>query len=217
MSLRYRLVLPTGTLGSFIGYFKRKISPSRSEQLSSWDGKGAMCEARGREFKSQPKTQPKRIFYVNFEGLGTGCFTRYQRLTLGVPVQKTGTKGILQPVPKSVFLVVSVYIVWQGDGSRYSRVACPLAVTHTVYRDRSTRVVYSVHVCMMNLYSTMVRSVCSTPGFKTLPTHGPKQQPIVLVPRIDLKLVIGTIINLTSYVGQHVYSFVFFKKTSIYR
>ena len=105
-----------------------------------------------------------------------------------------------------------MYIVWQGDGSRYSRVACPLAVTHTVYRDRSTRVVYSVHVCMMNLYSTMVRSVCSTPGFKTLPTHGPKQQPIVLVPRIHLKLVIGTIINLTSYVGQHVYSFVFLRK-----
>ena len=27
--------------------------------------------------------------------------------TLGVPVQKTGTKGILQPVPKAVFLVVT--------------------------------------------------------------------------------------------------------------
>ena len=65
-------------VGSSIGYFKRKISPTRSEQLCSWDSKGATCETRGREFKSQTK----RIFCVNFEGLGTGCFTRYQRQPL---------------------------------------------------------------------------------------------------------------------------------------
>ena len=54
----------------------------------------------------------QRIFCVILETLGTGYFTRYQRLerafgtAFGVPVQETGTKGHLQPVPMALFLVV---------------------------------------------------------------------------------------------------------------
>ena len=92
MSLRYRLVLPTGTLGSSISYFKKKISPTRSEHLCSWDGKGAMCEVRGREFKSQTK----RIFCINFKDLGTGWFIRYQRLSLWYHFGGTGSKNQYQ-------------------------------------------------------------------------------------------------------------------------
>src|SRR6185312_4232549 len=51
-----------------------------------------MCEARGREFKSQIK----RIFCVNFEGLGTGCFTRYQRLSLWYHFGGTSSKNRYQ-------------------------------------------------------------------------------------------------------------------------
>ena len=100
MSLRYRVVPPTGTLGSSMCYFKRKVSPSQSEELCSRDGKGAMRKARGREFKFQPK----RIFFVNFGGLRYRLMypvlkARAFGTTFGVPVQKTGTKGHLQLVP----------------------------------------------------------------------------------------------------------------------
>ena len=40
-SLRYPFVLPTGTLDSYMSYFERKVFPSQSELLCSWDGKGA--------------------------------------------------------------------------------------------------------------------------------------------------------------------------------
>ena len=112
-SLRYRLVLPTGTLGSSIGYFKRKIYPTRSEQLCSWDGKWATCEARGHDFKSQPK----RIFCVNFEGLCTGCFTQYQSLSLWYHFGGIGSKNWYQshsPTGAKGSFSSSVYMYFLG-------------------------------------------------------------------------------------------------------
>ena len=94
-----------------MGYFKRNISPSQSEQLCSWDGKGAACEARGCGFKSQRKNILShfgglryRLFYPvpNTWAIGT---------TFGVPVQETGTKGQSQPVPMALFLVVTSCLV----------------------------------------------------------------------------------------------------------
>jgi hypothetical protein len=46
----YRLVVPTGTLGSSMGYFKRKISIFLSEVMYKWDGKKDTREARDPEF-----------------------------------------------------------------------------------------------------------------------------------------------------------------------
>ena len=107
-SLWYRLVTQTGTLDSYMGYFKRNISPSQSEQLCSWDGKGVACEARGRGFKSQRKN-----ILSHFGGLRYRLFypvpkARAIGTTFGVPVQETGTKGQSQPVPMALFLVVEV-------------------------------------------------------------------------------------------------------------
>ena len=57
MSLRYR-VLPTGTLGSSMGYFKRKISIFTIEVMCTQDGKKGTCEARdpGFEYRLDSKT-----------------------------------------------------------------------------------------------------------------------------------------------------------------
>jgi hypothetical protein len=53
MSLRYR-VLPTGTLGSSMSYFKRKISIFTIEVMCMRDGKKGICEARDPRFEYQP-------------------------------------------------------------------------------------------------------------------------------------------------------------------
>ena len=106
--IRRRVVLPTGTLGSSMGYFKRKTSPSQSEELCSWDGKGATREARGRGFKSEPNN-----ILRDFGGLRYRLFYPVPKTwafgtAFGVPVQETGTKGQSQPVPMALFLVVEV-------------------------------------------------------------------------------------------------------------
>ena len=69
MSLRYRLVLPTGTLGSFMCYFKRKISIFSSKVMCRWDGKKSTRETTDPEFESRPTIFAKntslrhRLFY----------------------------------------------------------------------------------------------------------------------------------------------------------
>ena len=85
-----------------MNYFKRKISPSQSELLCSWDGKGVACEVRGRGFKSQRKN-----ILSHFESLRYRLFypvpkARAIGTTFGVPVQETGTKGQSQPVPMAM-------------------------------------------------------------------------------------------------------------------
>ena len=90
-SLRYRLVLPTGTLGSFMCYFKRKISIFSSEVMCRWDGKKSIRETTDPEFESRPTIFAKntslrhRLFYPVLMAVTFGLGFR-------VPVQK--------PVPK---------------------------------------------------------------------------------------------------------------------
>jgi len=90
----YRFVLPTGTLDSSIGYFKRKIYLSQLELMCSSDGKGAAHEARGRGFKSQPKN-----ILRDFGGL------RYQLFYPESLVPLSGYR-FKKPVPMALFLVV---------------------------------------------------------------------------------------------------------------
>ena len=71
MSLRYRLVTPTGTLGSSMGYFKRKISIFPSDVMCRRDGQKGTREASDLEFESRPT-----IFAKKNIALGTGSFTR---------------------------------------------------------------------------------------------------------------------------------------------
>jgi len=67
-----------------MSYFKRKISPSQSEPLRRWDGKGATHEARGRGFISKRKDILREYFGTGWnidpvpkETLSTGYFIRY--------------------------------------------------------------------------------------------------------------------------------------------
>ena len=80
MSLRYRLVLPTGTLGSSMDYLKRKISIFPSDVMCRRDGKKGTCEARDPKFESWPTIFAKNI------ALGTSSFTRcwWSRLLVSV-------------------------------------------------------------------------------------------------------------------------------------
>ena len=45
-------LLPPGTKGSFMGYFKRKISLFQSQVMYRRDGKVGACEARDPKFSS---------------------------------------------------------------------------------------------------------------------------------------------------------------------
>jgi len=91
MSLRYRLVTPTGTLGSFMCYSKRKIYIFSSEVMCRWDGKKSTRKTTDPEFESRPTIFAKntslrhRLFYPVLMGVTFGLGFR-------VPVQK--------PVPK---------------------------------------------------------------------------------------------------------------------
>ena len=91
MSLRYRLVLPTGTLCSFMCYFKRKISIFSSEVMCRRDGKKSTRETLDPEFESRPTifanntSLRHRLFYPVLMAVTFGLGFR-------VPVQK--------PVPK---------------------------------------------------------------------------------------------------------------------
>jgi hypothetical protein len=60
MSLRYRLVTPTGILGSSMSYFKRKIFIFPSKVMCRRDGKKDTREARDPEFESHPTTFAKK-------------------------------------------------------------------------------------------------------------------------------------------------------------
>src|SRR6185312_6486214 len=92
MSLRYRLVTPTATLGSSMGYFKKKISIFPSDVMCRRDGQKVTHETRDLEFESRPTVFAKkyslrhRFFYPVLMNatIGLGC---------RVPVQK--------PVPKA--------------------------------------------------------------------------------------------------------------------
>ena len=52
MRLSYRLMLPTGTLGSSMSYFKRKISIFSSEVMCRRDGKKDTRETRDSVFET---------------------------------------------------------------------------------------------------------------------------------------------------------------------
>ena len=52
--------------------------------------------------------------------LGTGYFARAFGTAFGIPVQETGTKGHLQPVPMALFLVVDKDRNIGGFKSQYS-------------------------------------------------------------------------------------------------
>jgi len=103
MSLRYRLVLhryrvlPTGTLCSSMGYFKRKISLFSSEVMYRWDGKKGTREARDLEFESRPtifdKNTTKESLRHQFFYLV--LMTMAKDPGFGVPVQ-------FEPVPKAL-------------------------------------------------------------------------------------------------------------------
>ena len=45
------MVLLTGTKWSFMGYFKRQASPTKSQVMCRWDGKEVSCVAGGYGFE----------------------------------------------------------------------------------------------------------------------------------------------------------------------
>jgi len=92
MSLRYWLVTPTGTLGSSMGYFKRKISIFPSDVMWRRDGQKGTREASDLEFESRPTIFAKkyslrhRFFYPVLMNATIGRGYR-------VPVQKLVPKA----------------------------------------------------------------------------------------------------------------------------
>ena len=87
-SFWYRVVLSTGTKGSFMSYFKCKISLFLSRLLCRWDGKGGTHETGGYSFESVRSSSCFDIFFNQkyfgtwwslhpvLSGLGAGSLTR---------------------------------------------------------------------------------------------------------------------------------------------
>ena len=94
MSLRYRLVLTTGTLGSSMCYLKRKISIFSSEVMCRRDGKKSTCEATDPEFEFRPT-----IFAKNTSLRHQFFYPVLTTVTFGLGFRVPVQKPVRKPLP----------------------------------------------------------------------------------------------------------------------